>query len=277
MRTWFITGVSSGFGRALAERVLADGDHVIGTLRRPQSRAAFEQLAPGRAHSVMLDVTETGTIAAAVAEALAYTGAIDVLVNNAGYGYEGLLEEVELEAVRQQFEVNVFGPLALIQAILPSMRTQGRGHIINITSMGGIVTFAGLGAYHASKFALEAINETLAKEVKDFGIHVTAVEPGGFRTDWAGRSMARAERKIGAYDALFEPLRATRQQRSGRQRGDPAKAAAAIVALVESAQPPVNLLLGPDALEFVELKLRDLQAGIDTWRHVSASTDFDEA
>lgn len=274
MRTWFITGVSSGFGRALAERVVATGDHVIGTLRHPQARAAFEQLAPGRAHGVLLDVTDSAAITTAVAEALAYTGTLDVLVNNAGYGYEGLLEEVELEAVRHQFEVNVFGPLALIQA---TMRAQGRGHIINITSMGGMVTFAGLGAYHASKFALEAINETLAKEVQDFGIHVTAVEPGGFRTDWAGRSMSRAERKIGAYDALFEPLRAARQQRDGRQRGDPAKAAAAIVALVDSPQPPVNLLLGPDALEFVELKLRDLQASIDTWRQVSAGTDFEPA
>jgi len=277
MRTWFITGVSSGFGRALAEQVLAAGDTVVGTLRNAAAQTAFEQLAPGRAHGVQLDVTDTAAIAPAVRLALTHTGSIDVLVNNAGYGYEGLLEEVELDDVRHQFEVNVFGPLAVIQAVLPTMRAQGHGHIINITSMGGIVTFPGLGAYHASKFALEAINETLAKEVRGFGIHVTAVEPGGFRTDWAGRSMTRAARKFSDYDALFEPLRTAREQRSGKQRGDPARAAAAMIALVNAPQPPVNLLLGTDALEVVDTKLRELQSSIDAWRPLSASTDFEAA
>src|ERR1700733_6436455 len=201
-------------------------------------------------------------------------GAIDVLVNNAGYGHEGILEESSIDDLRRQFEVNVFGAVAVIQAVLPFMRRRRAGHIVNITSMGGHTPFAGLGFYHGSKFALEGISETLAKEVKGFGIAVTAVAPGMFRTDWSGRSMIRAPRSIADYDDMFEPVRAARAARSGKQNGDPRLAALAILTLVESAAPPTHLLLGPDAVEAVGAKTSALQGEIAAWKSVSMSTDF---
>lgn len=173
-----------------------------------------------------------------------------------------------------QFGVNVFGAVAVARAVLPYMRGRRHGHIVNITSMGGIITFPGLGYYHSSKFALEGLSESLGKEVKHLGIHVTAVEPGAFRTDWAGRSMVRAPRSIPDYDEVMDPLRARRMNGSGNQPGDPAKAAAAILALVESPNPPTHLLLGSDALRLVEEKLAALRADIDAWKPVTLSTDF---
>src|ERR1700733_1952808 len=164
-------------------------------------------------------------------------GAIDVLVNNAGYGHEGILEESSIDDLRRQFEVNVFGAVAMIQAVLPLMRKRHAGHILNITSMGGIITLPGLSYYHGSKFALEGISESLGKEVKDLGIKVTAIEPGGFRTDWAGRSMVRAERSIGDYDPIIEPIRKRRLEMSGWQVGDPKKAALAMLKVALSADP----------------------------------------
>jgi short-subunit dehydrogenase len=203
------------------------------------------------------------------------TSPIDVLVNNAGYGLEGLIEESSMADLRQQFAVNVFGPVAVMRAVLPFMRARRSGRIINITSMGGFTTFPGLGFYHGTKFALEGISETLGKEVRDLGIAVTAVTPDGFRTDWAGRSMTRAPRSIGDYDAMFEPQRAARQARSGKQAGDPRKAAQAILRLVESEAPPAHLLLGPDAVAAVGAKLETLRAEIEAWKKISMSTDFD--
>jgi NAD(P)-dependent dehydrogenase (short-subunit alcohol dehydrogenase family) len=274
-RIFLVTGVSSGFGRALAEAALAEGHRVAGTVRREADRAAFEALAPGRAKGVVLDVTDTPAIAPAVAALETEFGPVDVLVNNAGYGHEGTVEESSLDELRSQFEVNVFGAVAMIKAVLPFMRQRRAGHIVNITSMGGIVTFPGLGFYHGSKFALEGLSEALGKEVKSFGVAVTAVEPGGFRTDWAGRSMVRAERSIADYDAVFEPLRARRQANSGKQPGDPAKAARAILTLVASAEPPAHLLLGRDAVGFVREKISALKAEIAAWEQVSLSTDFE--
>lgn len=271
---FLITGVSSGFGRAFAQAALAAGSRVVGTVRNEDARIAFEALEPGRAFARILDVTDAAAVNSVVAEVERNVGAVDVLINNAGYGHEGLIEESTIDQLRQQFEVNVFGAVAMIQAVLPSMRKRRSGHIINITSMGGIITMPGLGFYHASKFALEGISEALGKEVKDFGIRVTAVEPGGFRTDWAGRSMVRVERSIPEYDAIFEPIRATRQARSGKQAGDPAKAAQAILQLVDSDHPPAHLLLGTDAVNLVREKLASLGAEIDAWEQVSRSTDF---
>jgi len=177
--------------------------------------------------------------------------------------------------LRRQFEVNTFGPIAVIQAVLPHMRARRAGRIINITSMGGIITLPGVGFYHGSKFALEGLSETLGKEVRDLGIFVTAVEPGSFRTDWAGRSMVRAERSIADYDAVFAPLRERRLKVSGHQAGDPAKAARAILDLIAHDDPPAHLLLGTDALQMVRDKLKGLEAGIDAWESVTRSTDFD--
>jgi NAD(P)-dependent dehydrogenase (short-subunit alcohol dehydrogenase family) len=274
-KTFFITGVSSGFGQALAAEALAAGHRVVGTLRNEAARAEFDALSPGRSFGVLLDVTDTAAIAPAVGKVEARIGPIDVLVNNAGYGHEGTVEESPLEDMRRQFEVNVFGAVAMIQAVLPFMRTRRSGHIVNITSMGGIITFPGIAFYHGSKFALEGISESLGKEVKGFGIAVTAVEPGGFRTDWAGRSMVRAAHTITDYDEVFGAQRAARQARNGKQSGDPAKAARAILQVVEAKDPPAHLLLGPDAVRLVDEKLAALQADFATWREVSLSTDFD--
>ncbi|MDH2404221.1 oxidoreductase [Bradyrhizobium sp. SSUT18] len=271
-KTFLITGVSSGFGRALAEAALSDGHAVAGTVRNDADRQNFEAL--GRsAHAMVLDVTDTKAIAPAVADIESKIGAIEILVNNAGYGHEGILEESSIDDLRRQFEVNVFGAVAMIQAVLPSMRRRRAGHILNVTSMGGIITLPGLSYYHGSKFALEGISESLGKEVRELGIKVTAVEPGGFRTDWAGRSMVRAERSIGDYDAIIDPIRKRRMELSGWQIGDPKKAALAMLKAALSADPPAHLLLGSDAVRLVDEKMKSLQAEFDAWKSVSLSTD----
>jgi len=272
-KTFFITGVSSGFGRALAEAALAVGHTVIGTVRNEQARAAFAQRHPERAYGCVLDITDFDAIASVVAQAEAATGPVDVLVNNAGYGHEGIMEESSLDEMRRQFDVNVFGAVAMMKAFLPGFRTRRRGHIINITSMGGFITMPGIAYYAGSKFALEGISETLGKEMRQFGVYVTAVAPGSFRTDWAGRSMVRSERSIADYDALFDPIRATRAARSGKQPGDPQKAAQAILTLVESPAPPAHLLLGSDALGLVRDKLAQMAHDISAWEALTRSTD----
>ena len=271
-KTFLITGVSSGFGRALAEAALSDGHSVVGTVRKDADRQSFEAFGHG-AHAVLLDITETGAIAPAVADIESRIGAIDVLVNNAGYGHEGILEESSIDDLRRQFEVNVFGAVAMIQAVLPFMRKRHAGHILNITSMGGIMTLPGLSYYHGSMFALEGISESLGNEVRELGIRVTAVEPGSFRTDWAGRSMVRAARAIGDYDTIIDPIRKRRMELSGKQLGDPAKAAQAMLKVALSADPPTHLLLGSDAVRLVDDKLISLQAEFEAWKAVSLSTD----
>jgi NAD(P)-dependent dehydrogenase (short-subunit alcohol dehydrogenase family) len=277
MANWLITGVSSGFGRALAEAVLAKGDTVAGTLRNEAAKSDFEKLAPGRAIGILLDVTDEASVRRGVAEAEKKTGGIDVLVNNAGYGLEGAVEEVTFDQVRAQFEVNVFGAVSVIQAVLPFMRKRRAGHIVNITSMGGLTAFPGVGIYNGSKFALEGISEALAKEVKPLGIKVTIVAPGSFRTEWAGRSMVHVDGAIADYEATAGAFRKSLAQRNGRQPGDPKRAADAIVAAVGAAEPPLHLLLGPDALRFVGEKLGALQAEILRWAPVSAATNFSDA
>ncbi len=272
-RLLLITGVSSGFGRALAQQALLAGHRVVGSVRNETARQAFEALAPGRGFGRLLDVTDGAAIDALVADVETNIGAIDVLVNNAGYGHEGILEESTLTELRQQFEVNVFAPAALIKAVLPHMRTRRRGHILNITSMGGFITLPGIAWYCGSKFALEGISEVLGKEVAPFGIHVTAVAPGSFRTDWAGRSMARAPRSIEDYDALFDPIRSAREAKSGHQLGDPVKAAQAMLQIIDSDAPPSHLLLGSDALQLVRAKLETMADSINAWEHLSRSTD----
>ena len=272
-RLFLITGVSSGFGRALAQQALLASHRVVGTVRSETARLDFEALAPGRAFGRLLDVTDAGAIHALITDIESHIGALDVLVNNAGYGHEGILEESTLDELRHQFEVNVFGPAALIKAVLPHMRARRRGHILNITSMGGFITLPGIAWYCGSKFALEGISEVLGKEVAPFGIHVTAVAPGSFRTDWAGRSMVRASRSIGDYDALFDPIRSAREAKSGHQLGDPVKAAQAMLQVIDSDAPPSHLLLGSDAVQLVRAKLASMADSIDTWEYLSRSTD----
>ena len=271
-KTFLITGVSSGFGRALAKAALNDGHTVAGTVRNDADKQSFEAFGRG-AHALILDVTDTKAIAPVVAEVESRIGTIDVLVNNAGYGHEGILEESSIDELRRQFEVNVFGAVAMIQAVLPYMRRRRAGHILNVTSMGGIITLPGLSYYHGSKFALEGISESLGKEVKELGIKVTAVEPGGFRTDWAGRSMVRAARSIADYDAIIEPIRKRRVELSGWQLGDPEKAAQAMLKVALLVDPPAHLLLGSDAVRLVDEKMKSLQAEFEAWKSVSLSTD----
>ena len=272
-KTLLITGVSSGFGRALAQEALAMGHLVVGTVRSAEARRDFESLSASGAIGRILDVTDFDAIDNVVAEIENSVGPIDVLVNNAGYGHEGILEESPLSEMRRQFDVNVFGAVAMIKAVLPFMRTRRRGHILNITSMGGYITMPGIAYYCGSKFALEGMSEALAKEVKPFGIAVTAVAPGSFRTDWAGRSMKRTPRSIADYDQTFDPVRQAREEKSGKQLGDPRKAARAMLAAIDAANPPVHLLLGSDALALVRGKLSSLEDEIRAWESVTVSTD----
>ena len=274
MKTWLITGVGSGLGRAIAEAALDAGDCVVGTLRNGAQRKAFAALSPGRSFGFVLDVTDGAKIQPAVERIEREIGALDILVNNAGYGHEGTFEESTLEDLRRQFEVNVFGAVAVIKAVLPFMRRRRDGRIINITSMGGVMTLPGLSFYHGSKFALEGLSEALGKEVKELGIRVTAVEPGSFRTDWAGRSMCRAPRTIGDYDPLMNPIRQRRMEMSGRQPGDPAKLGEAVVRLVNNRDPPAHLLLGSDAMRLIGQKLDELRVEYEASKQESLSTDF---
>ena len=272
--TFLITGVSSGLGRAFASGVLAAGHRVIGTVRRPADAGRFAAQAPGRAHPLILDVTDYDAIPAAVAGAEAEIGTVDVLVNNAGYGHEGVLEESSMDDLQRQFAANVFGPVAMIKAVLPGMRRRRRGHIVNVTSMGGFITMPGIAFYCGSKFALEGISESLGKEVAGLGIHVTALAPGQFRTDWAGRSMDRTPRSIADYDTIMDPIRAAREAKSGRQPGDPDKAAQVLLALVAAETPPTRLFLGEDALGLVGQKLDGMRAEMERWDALSRSTSF---
>ena len=268
-----ITGVSSGFGRALAQEALAAGYKVVGTVRSAQAKRDFESLSADAAFGRVLDVTDFDAIDGIVAEIEASVGPVDVLVNNAGYGHEGVMEESPLSEMRRQFDVNVFGAVAMIKAVLPLMRERRRGHILNVTSMGGYITMPGITYYCGSKFALEGISEALGKEVKPFGIAVTAVAPGSFRTDWAGRSMTRTPRSIADYDQVFDPIRKAREEKSGKQLGDPQKAARAMLAAIAADCPPTHLLLGSDALGLVRDKLSALESEIREWEAVTVSTD----
>jgi NAD(P)-dependent dehydrogenase (short-subunit alcohol dehydrogenase family) len=273
MKTFLITGVSSGLGRAFAAGALTAGHQVVGTVRKPEDVEPFESLAPGRAHARLLDVTDDAAVVRTVADAESL-GAIDVVIANAGYGVEGTFEETPLSELRAQFATNVFGVAATLQAVLPYMRQRRAGHLMAVTSMGGLMAVPGMSAYCASKFAVEGLLESLRQEVASFGIHVTAIEPGSFRTDWAGRSMTRAERTIRDYDELFEPIRAARVKASGNQLGNPAKASDAVLAILNEAEPPAHLVLGSDALRLIGASRAAVEADIRQWESLSRSTDF---
>lgn len=271
-KTFFITGANSGFGFAIAAAALREGHEVIGTVRSEALRAALAQRLPA-VRPVLCDVTEFDRIDDVVRQAEDDHGPVDVLINNAGYGHEGVLEESPLEEMRRQFDVNVFGAVAVAKAFLPRFRERRRGFIVNVTSMGGMITLPGIAYYCGSKFALQGISEVMRAEMAPFGVHVTALCPGSFRTDWAGRSMVRTERSIADYDALFDPIRQARQAKSGKQLGDPGKLAAAVLRLVESDTPPPQLLLGSDALGLVSDRIERLKKEIEDWKPVTLSTD----
>jgi len=273
---WLITGVGSGLGRALAAAALARGDGVAGTVRRADQLAALEALAPGRAHGLKLDLTDAAAIGAVVEAAAGALGDIDVLVNNAGYGLVGAVEEASLAEIRAQFEVNVFAPLALIQAVLPAMRARRAGRIVNITSVSGVATWAGTGVYCASKWALEGAALTLADEVEGLGIKVINIEPGGMRTDYAGRSLRQTQGLIDDYEGgPGRQARAILADHAGHEPGDPAKVAAAILTVVDAADPPRQLLLGADAMLYATRHMARFQAEIGQWAELSLSTRFD--
>jgi NAD(P)-dependent dehydrogenase (short-subunit alcohol dehydrogenase family) len=276
-QTILITGVSSGLGSAFAHEALEQGHLVVGTVRRAADAAVFEAVRPGRSVARVLDISEPDAVAAIVADVENTVAPIDVLIANAGYGFEGLFEESPLAELRAQFEVNVFGTVAVIQAVLPGMRVRRAGRILGVTSVGGLTTSPGLSFYHGSKFAMEGILEALGKEVTPLGIQVIAIEPGPFRTDWSGRSMRHAERRIGDYDAAYEPIRAARNQANGRQPGDPVKAAAAIMRIIAEPQPPRHLLLGSAALQAVDAARAAFDTDRQRWEDLTRSTDYPTA
>jgi NAD(P)-dependent dehydrogenase (short-subunit alcohol dehydrogenase family) len=273
-KTFLITGVSSGLGRAFAQEALAAGHRVVGTVRKPGQITEFEALAPGSATGALLDVTDDAAVTALVDRVEKDIGPIDVLISNAGYGLEGTVEESGMDDLRRQFDVNVFGSVAVIKAVLPYMRCRRSGHIFTVSSMAGLTALPGVAFYGASKFAMEGIAASLAQEVEGFGIHVTSLALGSFRTDWAGRSMIRAPRTIPDYDALFDPIRAAREAKSGNQAGDPVRAAKAVLRALDANTPPVHLVLGTDALRLIEQGQKQLNDDITAWADLTASTSF---
>ena len=273
-QTWFITGASSGFGEALAEYVLEKGGRVAATFRQPAQAAAFTAQHPGRTLGVVADVTNEPQVKMAVADAIAHFGQLDVVVNNAGYGSLGSIEEVPAEEVHRQFDVNVFGALHVLRAVLPHLRQRRAGHVLNITSIGGLKTFPGVGVYNASKFALEAIGESLSQQVGPLGIKVTNIEPSGFRTKWAGESATFAETKIEDYQpTVGENLRSI-QGYSGRQPGDPVRAAKAMYDVVQLAHPPLHLPLGKAAVKGAREKFAGLVKELEQYAEVGDAADF---
>jgi len=273
---WLITGVSSGLGKALAAAALARGNAVAGTVRREADRVAFEAAAPGRAHGIRLDLADAAAIAPVVEAAGAALGRIDVLVNNAGYGLVGAVEEASGDEIRAQFEVGVFAPLALIQAVLPAMRARRAGRIINVTSVSGVAVWAGTGVYAAAKWALEGAALTLADEVAPLGIGVTNVEPGAMRTDYAGRSLRHVAKRIADYaDGPAHAAARILAEHAGREPSDPAKVAAAILKIADAADPPRQLLLGDDALGYAAERLARVRADMAAWDGLSRAVGFD--
>ena len=269
---WLITGVSGGLGRALAQAALARGDRVAGTVRKDADLTAFEALAPGRAHGFLADMTDEAAVRDAVEGAEVWLGGIDILVGNAGYGLVGAVEESSLAEIRAQFEVNVFGPIAAIQAALPHFRRRRAGHIITITSVSGVAAWAGTGVYCGSKHALEGVTQTLAQEVAEFGIKVTNAQPGGMRTDYAGRSLIVTQQQIADYDGAARNAQRILGDHAGHEPGDPAKVAAAILAIAGHDAPPLQLLLGADAIHYATGHLAAFQTEIGRWAKLSVST-----
>jgi NAD(P)-dependent dehydrogenase (short-subunit alcohol dehydrogenase family) len=275
-RTWFITGASTGFGRLLAEEVLKAGGKVIATARKLDKIVDLEKQYPKTAKALVLDVTDAGQIDAAVTQAFAQFGRVDVLVNNAGYGVAGAVEEVSETEFMPMFETNVFGLIGVTRAFLPHLRKQRGGHILNLSSIGGLVSSAGMGYYNATKFAVEGLSEALAAELAPLGIYVTIVEPGPFRTDFLGRSGVVAEKRIADYDNTAGNMRKYFAENVGKQPGDPLRAVHAMMQVVESPAPPLRLLLGKRAFDRVQDKLGTWQKEIANWEPVTVGADFPE-
>lgn len=268
-KIWFITGISSGLGKALAQAAMQEGHFVIGTFRNDQQVAEFNSENNSKGFALKLDVTDRKQLEGAVQEVIDRFGRVDVLVNNAGFGFAGAVEEASDEEIRSVFETNFFGTIALTQALLPLFRKQRYGYIIQISSQSGFKAVAGFGIYNASKFALEGASEALAAEIAPLGIKLTLVEPGPFRTNFASSSFGRAARQIDDYETTSGAFRNRMEQISGKQEGDPDKAAAAILQLTTLENPPLRLPLGKLAVSTIQAKLDSVQNDLNNWRTIA--------
>ncbi|TLF78415.1 oxidoreductase [Nocardia cyriacigeorgica] len=275
-KVWLITGATSGFGRALTEAAIAAGDTVVAAVRRPEALEALVAAHPDQVDPVRLDVTDVARAEEVVADVLARHGRIDVLVNNAGRTQVGAVEATTDAELRDLFDLHFFGPAALTRAVLPSMRERGSGAIVNMSSMGGQLSFAGFGAYSATKFALEGLSEALADEVKGFGIKVLVVEPGSFRTNLFGKNAAYFSADHPAYAENVGSTKEFVQGSDGDQAGDPAKAAAAIITALNAEQTPLRLPLGSDAVDAIAGHLDGVRAELDQWEKLARDTEFDQ-
>lgn len=275
-RIWFITGASTGFGRLLAEQILESGGRVIATARRPEQIADLQKNYPENAIAIQLDVTDPAAIEEAVRVALARFGRVDVLVNNAGYGLAGAIEEASEAEFMPVFETNVFGLIRVTRALLPHFRKQKSGNIVNLSSIGGLIGSPGWGFYNASKFAVNGFSEALAAEMSPLGVHVTIVEPGPFRTDFLGRSGVEAKERIADYDETAGKTRQYFHDQAGKQAGDPARAVKAIIAAVEAEHPPRHLVLGRLAFDRMHARLELWKRELTAWEETSTGADFEE-
>lgn len=275
MRRWIITGCSTGIGRAIAQHVLSIGDAAAVTARRPAEVADIVAAFPDRAIALPLDVAQPEQVAAAVAAAERHFGGIDVLVNNAGYGYVASIEEGDEAAVKAMYEVNLFGALRMMKAVLPGMRARRDGAIINISSLAGRIANPATGYYSSSKFALEAMSEALAREVAELGIRVCSIAPGMFRSDFSGRSLQTGETRVSDYDVGVHARMALVKSVDGKQPGDPLKLAAIVVAVAEMADPPRQLVAGPDAYAAVTARMDEVRQAMDRHRELSTNTNLD--
>ncbi len=275
-RIWFITGASTGFGRLLAEEALRVGQKVVATARKPEQIANLGDLYSDRCLVLPLDVTDQGQVDSAVEQTIARFGRVDVVVNNAGYGVAGAIEEVSEAEFMPMFETNVFGLLRVTRAFLPHLRKQRSGHILNLSSIGGVVASPGMGYYNATKFAVEGLSESLAAELAPLGVHVTIIEPGPFRTDFLGRSGVVAKNRTADYDNTAGNMRKYFAENDGKQKGDPHRAVLAMMRIVESPNPPLRLLLGASALQRLRAKLRNWETEIAEWEQVTVDADFPE-
>lgn len=275
-KIWFITGVSGGFGRTLAEEVAKRGDKVIGTVRQHRQLEEFNAISPGNTFAYLMDVTNADGVKATVDAAVKHMGRIDVLVNNAGFGFLGAVEEASVQEFREVMETNFFGALQVTQAVLPYMRGQGSGHILQVSSVAGFRSTQGFGVYNASKFALEGMSEALAQEVAPLGIKVTILEPGPFRTNFAGSSIKLAKGELPAYEGTARVFKNTILGYAGQQEGDPQKAANVIMQVVDCENPPLRLPLGQTAYNAVRNKLHQVEQDLVNWENIATETSFNE-
>ncbi len=273
-KVWFITGCSTGFGRSLAKEALAQGYNVVVTARKTADVQDIVNDYPDTSLTLALDVTDATQIKTAVAAAIEKFKQIDVLVNNAGIGYFGAIEESEEAEVRRMFEINVFGLAKMTQEVLPHMRNRKSGHILNISSIGGLRSFPGVGFYNATKYAVDGFSEALSKEVAPLNIKVTIIAPSGFRTDWAGRSAKDSATVITDYATTAGKNKGDIRGYSGNQPGDPVRAAKAMIMITETEHPPLRLLLGAAALKGARAKVEELKHDIETWAEVSEGADY---